>query len=724
MADTTSSAGKNFWSDYEIVVDKDGIPHYTGQVPSLMKEYRRRVLFAFSSLEGDGETAEKEAADLLKKQKRFALKLINGLHGEAWKIVEPLVLEPDKLKKKDGYKEIFAALQKIEKETIIKKTEAFDKFFEHSTRKRGEALDGYLRHKIQAWQDLQDLDEDSKMSEDLLSYFILKGSNLSREDRRSVLLANKSTYTREGIEQALRISFHDLHEREKGQSWRPDSRKGFGKSQRRSYAAHEEDEEFADEAWTIEEEWPEKEEEEWQEEAALQAVGEGEEGEEVQSDQGASEDGEVYEAYMAMNKFRSGYKDARKKLRDVQKARGFYKSDVNKDRQQQIDREKQRTRCGACNRLGHWAGDPECPKTGRGGPSKGKSSGKGRGKSKGGPKGRAAYLVSSEPTLFNLGESEDEDDLVMSEAHCFMVRDEDEESMTVDVGYRGYTDGRRKTAYSEGSWEAVSEVPMPDRGASSFMTSPQSTEDEPPVGRMVAETQEVIRPKVKAKVDMVEVPSLGQARPKNLSAMKVFELQQLCDRWNIQTSGTKQELRERLEALFRGEEIPKKRCTLQFLRLVEEEKEITSAKPRFRKEEQHSQAPDYNQEDSRFFRSFAAEQPSSSTTDAVQAPGRAHAKGLALLASMSAEKEAKTKKIDTVRGITLEDLQIGQPLDDLRCYECGSAMVLRANRSGHRFFACTKFPVTSCGFTRQVRDGLDILNGEISGALRFPRGGR
>ena len=80
--------------------------------------------------EGEGDTPQKEAADLEKRQKRFALKLVNGLHGEAWRAVEHLVLEPERLKKVDGYKEVFAALQSIEKESIIKKTEAFDKFFE------------------------------------------------------------------------------------------------------------------------------------------------------------------------------------------------------------------------------------------------------------------------------------------------------------------------------------------------------------------------------------------------------------------------------------------------------------------------------------------------------------------------------------------------------------------------------------------------------------------
>lgn len=219
MASEGSGGGKPFWSDYEVTVDRDGIPHYTGASPALMKEYTRRVKFAFHGLEGEGKDEEAEAADLLKKQMRFGRRLIDALHGEAWRAVEHLVVQPEKLKKKDGYEEVLNALGSIEKEGVIRKTEAFDKFFESTRRARGEAIDAYLRRKNQAWRDLCDLDETSAMSKDLLSYFVLKGCNLSREDRRSILLANKSTYDQAGIEQSLRVSFHDLHEREKQSGW-------------------------------------------------------------------------------------------------------------------------------------------------------------------------------------------------------------------------------------------------------------------------------------------------------------------------------------------------------------------------------------------------------------------------------------------------------------------------------------------------------------------------
>ena len=147
MADG-GSGNRTFWSDTEIVVGKDGIPHYTGLMPHLMN----RVLFAYNSLEGEGGTEAKERGDLEKKKKRFALKLINGLHSEAWRAVESLTLDADRLKKVDGYKEKVSALQGIEKEGIIKKTEAFDRFFEQTSRRKGEPIDIYLPKKIQAWE--------------------------------------------------------------------------------------------------------------------------------------------------------------------------------------------------------------------------------------------------------------------------------------------------------------------------------------------------------------------------------------------------------------------------------------------------------------------------------------------------------------------------------------------------------------------------------------------
>ncbi|CAJ1405495.1 unnamed protein product [Effrenium voratum] len=91
MAGGDAVPSRAFWRDDEIICDRDGIPHFTGVQPHLMKEYRRRVLFAFSHLDED-----EEAAGLKKKQQRFAKRLIDGLHGEAWRAVQSIKRESDR----------------------------------------------------------------------------------------------------------------------------------------------------------------------------------------------------------------------------------------------------------------------------------------------------------------------------------------------------------------------------------------------------------------------------------------------------------------------------------------------------------------------------------------------------------------------------------------------------------------------------------------------------
>lgn len=184
-----------FFRDDEIITDRDGIPHYTGKFPHLMREYRRRVLFAFANLEGEGDTAEKEAKDLQRKKQRFAKRLLDALHGEAFKACEDLMIAPEALKKEDGYKEILKALQSIEKVNVIKKTEAFDRFFDRCYRRKGQPVDQYLRQMKQDWNELQELSEGTTMSEDLKAYFLLKNVNLGRDEKRQILLSNQSNYT-------------------------------------------------------------------------------------------------------------------------------------------------------------------------------------------------------------------------------------------------------------------------------------------------------------------------------------------------------------------------------------------------------------------------------------------------------------------------------------------------------------------------------------------------
>ena len=381
-------------------MDRDGIPHYTGAAPQLMREYRRRVLFAYSNLEGSGDDEEKERKSLAKKKKkRFGRKLLDALHGEAFRACQDLMLETEKLQEPDGYKLIFAKLQQIEKAGVIKKTEACDQYFDKCWRKKGQSIDSYLRQRKQDWSDLQDVAEGVTMSEELQTYFLLKNIGLSREDKRQILLANQSSYTMEDVEKALRVSFFDVHERER-REWQGNSRqpkgnpKGIG---RRNYA-HLADAEPEHED-LFEEPDASGYDEGSLEDYAHAVVDEGAEAEGDISDAGASGDEEVFEAY-------ASYKESRQKLKDLQRSRGFLRpreggNNMTEEKKQAIAREKARTRCSVCGRLGHWAGDSACQKGGgsKKGSKKGRGFQRGPGKTKGAGK---AYAVFQEPCFFSL----------------------------------------------------------------------------------------------------------------------------------------------------------------------------------------------------------------------------------------------------------------------------------------------------------------------------------
>ncbi|CAK8999600.1 SAP domain-containing protein [Durusdinium trenchii] len=113
----------------------------------------------------------------------------------------------------------------------------------------------------------------------------------------------------------------------------------------------------------------------------------------------------------------------------------------------------------------HWAGDAACSKASRGGPHRGgKSKGKGCGKSK-----SRAYAAGDEPLYFNLGLSDEED------ASAFMLRHEDEDEqgkMEQDAGWTELDEKRKTPTYaasidSDASWSRIapgyndSTMPMP-----------------------------------------------------------------------------------------------------------------------------------------------------------------------------------------------------------------------------------------------------------------------
>ena len=659
-----------------------------------MTEYRRRVLFAYDNLEGSGDDETKEARSLAKKKSRFAKRLMDALHGEAWKVCQDLMTNED-LKKPDGYKLILKELMQIEKVGVVRKTESFEAYFERCHRKRGQTMDSYLRVRKQAWDDLKDLSEGLEMSEDLLAFFALKNAGLSKEERRHILLANQSAYTLEGIERALRISYHDVHERERGpgRDWSSTPRrpKGGGK---RSYAhaVHEED---------VDPDYQDAAEDEDQDEPYdpddyANAVAEEDVAEENPSDQGASNDDEIFDAY-------ASYRESRQKLKDIQKNRGFKPKDPaaatnhSDERRQALAREKARTRCSVCNRIGHWAGDRECPK--RSGHPAGKT---GRGKGGKGGRGKAkAYYVAEQPAFFTIDDSGDEDGFCNMVAGIPDSSSEDDRDMAQDSG-RTELDDRRKAAATSGGYLSTSdwdyiEPPMPGRseGTATFLLPEakpakkkhNKVEDQVPVTIHVP----------KEDVEEIKVKTLAEAQPARLRDLRLRELQCDCDRWGIATSGTKAEVQDRLERLYAGQAVKKKNCTKKFVRLVAWSAATSTSGP--------GTAPT-----ARTAVTTARRYPTTASSTSSAATTEEQPKiGGTFRSSGGSPQEATIcprTGLEVPRG-----MEIGGPVPNLSCMACGVPMVLRRRRDGTAFFfGCSNFPTArSCKYTLELDEGLAMV---------------
>ena len=746
MANGNGSGGSVFWKDDEIVVDREGIPHYTGNRPELMREYRKRVLFAYSSLEGDGDTEEKEKRDLKKRQKAFAKKLLNGLHGEAWRACQDLITDMAKLSEERGFQHVLSALQSIEKVTVIKKTEQFDRFFERGFRKRGQALDAYLRSRKLDWAELQELDSETKMSSDLLAYFVLKQSGLSKDDRRQILLNSGSDYNLESIEKAMRVSYYDIHEKEKISKFHDDRRgKGYGKTQKRHYAhlvddgdtpnkealvyeaassndqAFEYEHDFENDLMTEYESYMVREDEEYQDYGY-----EAGEMEEEGSDVGASQDEEVYQAFSAMDKQRRSYQESRRKLREVQKQRGFFKGELTfEQRRAAVQKEKERTRCSACGKIGHWAGDAQCQKSSKtSGPHRGK--GKSKGKKKDGGK---AYLVSDGPLFFTL----DDDDFNVGNDVTAYMTSEHEHHMEQDSGYTE-TDDRRKVrqpeeAASVYTYDGENDAPwalVGDRMPHSPTTSPKSGD---PLSRDTVIRRQLQSPVRVEKSDVSIVPVLNLATLKpDLEEMTVRKLQDECERWGIRVSGTKKELIQRLTTLFQGHPVARKGCSKQFVMLSEEEVpgmktliyESPSPKVKTLEVASHAAPPPlpsgsrergvgsgggYDASSSAVYespdrRSFRRDKSDPVVQDMEQ---RGLIRSPAASTSMASPSPSKSEPVGFM------PREIGQILHDVPCSACGGDMLLRENRrDGSKFFGCSRFARTGCRHTINYHHGIDM----------------
>ena len=83
-------SGKGNHDQYpdDVLLVKDGVPHYTGKKIELLKEYRRRVEILVTKAEGLENPGKR-----VRCKAQLGLRLLEGLHGKAWKAVEGIFVE-------------------------------------------------------------------------------------------------------------------------------------------------------------------------------------------------------------------------------------------------------------------------------------------------------------------------------------------------------------------------------------------------------------------------------------------------------------------------------------------------------------------------------------------------------------------------------------------------------------------------------------------------------
>ena len=354
------------------------------------------------------------------------------------------------------------------------------------------------------------------MSDSLQAYFLLENVGLSRDDRRQILPANQSNYSVEGIEKALRVSFYDIHDRERGAGHREQAGgKRSGKGFRKHYAHVAQGESDGS---------GHKDEDDAAEDDAAYAIvaGEGETHEGTGgSDIGASEDDEIYDAF-------SAYQESRRKLKDFQKS--WFPSQQGsspEERKQAIRKEKSRTRCAATGpamwkRLARALADRAQGAEARAVPRKECDKGEARER-----RSMSMRTPASSPCR-------------MATPTATAIWFEKVARQTWSRTMASEAEEEDQGLPHEREWEVMSEIPPPYVGEASAAEMPMPMPDR---------TQ----------------PDAEDVGPRDLRTSGPGQ----CDRWEAAVSGAKAQLIERLQKLYRGELVHKKGCSKKMVRLEE-----------------------------------------------------------------------------------------------------------------------------------------------------------
>ena len=318
------------------------------------------------------------------------LRLVERLQGPALQVAKQLGIET--LTQEDGVKRLLAAL---ETELLPLRRQAAMELYNAGlipqgvmSRQHGESMSSYLLRREAWWTQLRELDDTLQVSEAILGEQTLGQAGLQPLEVQMVRTVCKNDLNKKDLYRALRDQFGQIQDREKTSK----GYRGYGKSGgkgswshgSRNYgtsymAAEEQDYQEAPEVSEAADtdyqtgEWPEEEEYEgYYDEEVGQELSTVEEtvvcwyAEQGISAQTCSQEDldMVIDAVEAeqMAYFTKG--QAHRRGLSVPASSSYQLSTGMSptDRQSKVLAAKQRSRCRACNQMGHWKDDPICPK--------------------------------------------------------------------------------------------------------------------------------------------------------------------------------------------------------------------------------------------------------------------------------------------------------------------------------------------------------------------------
>ncbi|CAK0804840.1 unnamed protein product, partial [Prorocentrum cordatum] len=97
-------------------------------------------------------------------------------------------------------------LEGLGKDAVVRKQQKLDDIFKRSRRCRGQDIIEHLRTSHNKYKELADLDQGTKLNDDLCAYFLFEGVTLNDDQKRLMTTVADNRYETESFEKTLKTN--------------------------------------------------------------------------------------------------------------------------------------------------------------------------------------------------------------------------------------------------------------------------------------------------------------------------------------------------------------------------------------------------------------------------------------------------------------------------------------------------------------------------------------